>query len=66
MRQAAYILNIITCVLLSWLLIPLAWLIPMTIASKKAIGDGQDHIALGVCTLLFSNLLSGIFILVEK
>lgn len=42
-----------------------AWFIPMTIKMHKAATDGYKHTALGVCTLLFCNLISGILILVE-
>lgn len=50
-------------------LIPLAWTIPMTLATKKAIeqvGTNEEiqHIALGVCSLFFSSLIGGILILV--
>lgn len=40
-----------------------AWLIPMTIFTHKACNDNRKHVALGVCTLLFINLISGILIL---
>jgi len=68
MRRAAYILSVISTVFSAFLfLIPLCWMIPMTIATKKAIGDGQEHIALGVCQIIFGlafGLISGILILV--
>lgn len=41
-----------------------AWIIPMTITLNKAEKDGKKHIALGVCTLIFINIISGILILV--
>ncbi|AUB31141.1 hypothetical protein [Spiroplasma floricola] len=37
MRNAAYILCIISTVLCSWMLIPMAWMIPMTLAAKKVL-----------------------------
>ncbi|WP_342275453.1 hypothetical protein [Spiroplasma endosymbiont of Cantharis lateralis] len=69
MRQAAYICSIISTVLASFLLIPLIWMIPMTIATKKTIGDNQPHIALGICSIFFMGLLglvSGILILIPE
>jgi hypothetical protein len=69
MKQASYILMIISTVFMSFLfLIPLAWMIPMTLATKRAQTDGQQHTALGVCTILFAwpfGLIAGIFILVD-
>jgi hypothetical protein len=41
-----------------------AWFIPMTIRIHKDARDHTKHTALGVCTLLFCNLVSGILILV--
>lgn len=42
-----------------------AWFIPMTILIHRGARDGQKHTALGVCTLLFCNIVSGILMLVE-
>lgn len=42
-----------------------AWFIPMTIAIHRGSTDRYKHTSLGVCTLLFCNLVSGILILVE-
>jgi hypothetical protein len=42
-----------------------AWYIPMTIYIHKGARDRNKHTALGVCTLLFCNLISGILMLVE-
>lgn len=55
---------------IAWLilcLIPLAWMIPMTIYLSK-IRKGQTKIttAYSVCTLLFVNVVSGILLLVEQ
>jgi hypothetical protein len=68
MRQASYILMIVQTVLFSFLLLPLAWMIPMTLAAKKAQTDGQPHIALGLCAIIFAlplGLVAGILLLVE-
>ncbi len=42
-----------------------AWFVPMTIFIHKGATDRSKHTALGVCTLLFCNLISGILMLVE-
>jgi hypothetical protein len=42
-----------------------AWYIPMTIYIHKGARDRYKHTGLGVCTLLFCNLISGILMLVE-
>lgn len=65
MKTVAYAFNIVACVFMGFMIFPLAWLIPLTIMSKKvANGSGANSVALGVCTLLFSNLISGILLLV--
>jgi hypothetical protein len=42
-----------------------AYFIPMTIRMHKGAVDPYRHTSLGVCTLLFCNLISGILILVD-
>lgn len=42
-----------------------AWFIPMTLQIHKGSKDRYKHTALGVCTLLFCNPVSGILMLVE-
>ena len=45
-------------------LIPLAWMIPMTVHIYKIYkGMKANTIAFGVCTLIFCNLISGILLL---
>jgi hypothetical protein len=46
-------------------IIAAAWFIPMTILIHKAAKGPYKHTALGVCTLLFCNLISGILMLVD-
>lgn len=46
------------------LLIPLAWVIPMTVVCWKIYkGERPNTVAFGVCMLLFVNLISGILLL---
>ena len=49
-----------------WFIIALAWTIPMTVMATHAVADGKQHIGLGVCHLLFFNIISGILILVSN
>ena len=48
-------------------LVPLAWGIPMTVRSWGVYkGKKPNTVALGVCTLLFLNMVSGILLLVAQ
>lgn len=42
-----------------------AWFIPMTILIHKGAKGPYKHTALGVCTLIFCNFISGILMLVD-
>ncbi len=61
---ASKIFLILGCVFQGWLLIPLAWCLPITISicgrmkRGEAVGTG-----LKVCSLLFVNLIAGILLL---
>ncbi len=67
LRLVAYILNLITTIGIGWTIIPLAWMIPMTVISYGIYkGTKKNTTAFGVCTLLFVNLISGILLLVAK
>ncbi len=61
---AAKILLILGCVAQGWMLLPLAWCLPITISicgklkRNEPIGTG-----LKVCSLLFVNLIAGILLL---
>lgn len=58
-------LGIIIVATLGFGIIAAAWFIPMTILTHKAAKGPYKHTALGVCTLLFCNLISGILMLVD-
>lgn len=63
----AFILNIVTTVGVGWMLIPLAWMIPMTVISYGIYkGTKKNTTAFGVCTLIFVNVISGVLLLVAK
>ena len=65
LKLVAFIFNLITTVGLGWLIIPLAWMIPMTVMSWGIYkGKRANTTAFGVCTLIFVNLVSGILLLV--
>lgn len=67
LRLIAFILNIVATVSIGWTIIPLAWMIPMTVISYGIYkGTKKNTTAFGVCTLLFVNLISGILLLVSK
>ena len=64
LRLIAFIFNIISLVTMCWLIIPLAWLIPMCVISWGIYkGTKANTVAFGVCTLIFSSLVAGILLL---
>lgn len=67
LRLIAFILNIISAVACCWLLVPLAWMIPMTVVGYGIYkGTRPNTVAFGVCTLIFVNVVSGILLLCSK
>lgn len=65
-RLIVFLLNIISCLGWAMLIIPLAWMIPMTICSWNIYkGKRANTTAFGVCTLIFLNLISGILLLLS-
>ncbi|PJM73582.1 hypothetical protein CS006_03990 [Bifidobacterium primatium] len=66
LRMVAFILNIISIAATFWLIIPMAWMIPMTIRSWGIYkGTKPNTMAFGICTLLFCSLIGGILLLVS-
>ncbi len=66
MKLAAFILNLISTLSAAFLIIPLAWMIPMTVRSYHIYkGTKQNTVAFGVCDLLFCDLISGILLLCD-
>ena len=70
MYTAAAILNWVTLAIVIAVTfgigaIAAAWVVPMTILTHKAAKGPYKHTALGVCTLLFVNIISGILMLVD-
>lgn len=67
LRLIAFIFNILTTVSIGWTIIPLAWMIPMTVISYGIYkGTKKNTVAFGVCTLIFMGVVSGILLLVSK
>lgn len=66
LQIAAKIFMIIACISLGWSIIPLLWLIPMTTSYNRKIENGEP-ISLGfkICTILFSNPIAGILMLID-
>ena len=64
---AAKILMIISCVSIGWTLIPLAWLIPMTIKNSNR-EKGGEKLSTGfkVCILIFGSMVAGILLLCDE
>ena len=55
---------ILGCISQGWLLIPLAWCIPITVSIFHAMRDKRPiSTGMKVCTLLFVNLVAGICLL---
>jgi len=65
LKMVAFIFNIISTVSIGWLIIPLAWMIPMTVYSWGIYkGTKKNTTAFSVCCLIFVSLVSGILLLV--
>lgn len=61
---ASKIFLILGCVAQGWLLLPLAWCLPITISVCGKIKRGEPvGTGLKVCSLLFVNLIGGILLL---
>ena len=66
LRLIAFIFSIVVTVGVGWTLIPLAWMIPMTIYCWGIYkGTKQNTIAFDVCMLIFVNVVSGVLLLVS-
>ena len=66
LRLIAFIFNLVVTICAGWTLIPLAWMVPMTVQSWGIYkGTKQNTIAFSVCTLIFVNVVSGVLLLVS-
>ena len=67
LRLVAFVFNLISTISAGWTLIPLAWMIPTTVISWRIYkGTRPNTVAVGICTLLFTNLVAGILLLCSK
>ena len=67
LRLIAFIFNLISTIAVCWALIPLAWMIPMTVVSWVIYkGTRKNTVAFGVCTLIFLSLVGGILLLCSQ
>lgn len=58
---------ILGCISQGWLLVPLAWCIPITVSIFTSLRDSRPiSTGMKVCVLLFVNLVSGICLLCSK
>ena len=58
------IFMIVGCISIGWLLLPLAWCIPMTVSVFKSLDEGRAiSTGMKVCSLLFVNTIAGICML---
>lgn len=64
LRLVAFIFCVLSLVSLCWLIVPLAWMIPMTVICWGIYkGTKANTVAFGVCTLIFCSLVAGILLL---
>ena len=67
LRLINFILCVLSCVAVCWAVIPLAWMIPMTVHSWGIYkGTKPNTTAFGVCTLIFVSVIGGILLLVSN
>lgn len=66
LRLIAFIFNLLSTIAVCWLIIPLIWMVPMTVISWGIYkGTKPNTVAFGVCTLIFMSIVSGILLLVS-
>ena len=67
LRLVAFVFCILGAVAWCWAIIPLAWMVPMTVHAWGIYKGTKDNTtAFGVCTLIFLSLVAGILLLVSK
>lgn len=66
LRLVNFILCVVSTVVCGIAIIPLAWMIPMTVISWGIYkGKKRNTVAFGICTLIFVNMVGGILLLVS-
>lgn len=67
LRLIAFVFCIVSTVSTCWLIVPLAWMIPMTVVCWGIYkGTRPNTTGFAICTLLFVTLVGGILLLVSK
>ena len=67
LKEVAKIFMIICTVIAGWAIIPLCWMVPMTVHYSRCVREGRRvGTAFAVCTLLFCSFISGILILIDE
>ena len=67
LKTAAKILMIISCVIMGFWIITLAWTLPMTINYCNKVKNGQPiSVGFKICILLFINTIAGILLLCDN
>lgn len=62
----AFIFNVIATVSIGWLIIPLAWMIPMTIHSWRLYkGTRENTMTFSICSILFMGIISGVLSIID-
>ena len=66
LKTIAKIFMILSCVVFGFYLIPLCWMVPMTVHYSNAIKE-KKPVSLGfkICSLLFVNFIAGILMLCD-
>ncbi|ARU92288.1 hypothetical protein SCLARK_001849 [Spiroplasma clarkii] len=62
--KMAFVLSLVTTIFSAIFIIPLIWMIPMTIYCNKYSKDKEDHLAFAILMLIFVNTHSGIMLLI--
>ncbi|ATG97375.1 hypothetical protein [Mesoplasma lactucae] len=66
MMTIAYAFAVVATVIGAFAIIPMCWMIPMTIAinNKRKAAMPQKCLGLGICSLIFLALIPGIFVII--
>lgn len=64
LRLVAFVFMLISTIGTCWLVLPLAWMIPMTVVSWRIYkGTRANTVAFDVCSLIFVSVIGGICLL---
>lgn len=67
LRLVAFVFALVSTISVGWTIIPLAWMIPMTVIAWGIYkGTKANTVAFGVCMLIFTSLVAGVLLLIAK